>query len=750
MYLREIEITGFKSFAKKSTLSFSRPVTAIVGPNGSGKSNVVEAMRFALGEQSMKSMRGKSGTDLIFKGSKLLQKLSRASVSISFDNSKKIFKFPSGEKNGISLDFDTITITREVYADGVSRYLLNGSEVRLKDVLELLSSINIGATGHHIISQGEADRLLSASSRDRREMIEDALGLKIYQYRLKDADRKIGKTRENIKEVSAQKRELAPRITFLARQVEKIEKAKVLREELGVLYGEYFAREDQYIGREEETLQNALKVLTEELGVVEKALESIATDERDMGSDVELHRVADERGLLRRSYDELSRKVGRIEALIDVSREAVPSLHTEAEPPIPRGEVKQLIDEIERLIDFVLSKTNIHDIFPTLKKIKEASQSFREKLGQNESGQEIVDDSTEKIATLEKERALLLEGLNEIEVKEGELLLREKSIREKFEASFRDRREKESKRYELLTERNRLQSEKEKIGYRQEVLTKIKTDFEEELREASVLLGAHMVSYKRDAVLVEEERQIQEDRRKKIERIKIKLEEAGIGGAGEIMKEYEEVVERDQFLAHELDDLVGAMNSLEVLIKDLKDKLDIDFKTGVEKINTEFQKFFSLMFGGGSAFLSIVVEKPRKKRGVEEDEEEEMEVDEDERFEQGIEINISLPHKKVRELAMLSGGERSLTSIALLFAITQVNPPPFLVLDETDAALDESNSRRYGDMIVELSKVSQLVVVTHNRETMSRADTIYGVTVGADGGSKLLSIQFEEAAQIAK
>jgi chromosome segregation protein len=167
----------------------------------------------------------------------------------------------------------------------------------------------------------------------------------------------------------------------------------------------------------------------------------------------------------------------------------------------------------------------------------------------------------------------------------------------------------------------------------------------------------------------------------------------------------------------------------------------------------QFQKFFALMFGGGTAFLSVIVETKKKKKGLSAGVEEEEEVEEEngeESFEHGIDINISLPQKKVKELTMLSGGERSLTSIALLFAISQVNPPPFLVLDETDAALDESNSRRYGDMIETLATYSQLVVVTHNRETMSRANVLYGVTLGADGASKLLSIKFDEATAFAK
>ena len=132
------------------------------------------------------------------------------------------------------------------------------------------------------------------------------------------------------------------------------------------------------------------------------------------------------------------------------------------------------------------------------------------------------------------------------------------------------------------------------------------------------------------------------------------------------------------------------------------------------------------------------------------EEEEEDDDDEDVVVEKGIEINVSLPHKKVKEINAFSGGERSLTSIALLFAMSQVNPPPFLVLDETDAALDEANSRKYGDMLEKLSKQSQLIVVTHNRETMSRAGILYGVTIGSDEASKLLSVKFEEATQIAK
>ena len=151
------------------------------------------------------------------------------------------------------------------------------------------------------------------------------------------------------------------------------------------------------------------------------------------------------------------------------------------------------------------------------------------------------------------------------------------------------------------------------------------------------------------------------------------------------------------------------------------------------------------MFGGGKAVLKEVIMKKKKSP------EEEFDTSEDENQEEyGIDIAVELPRKKVSDLDMLSGGERSLTSIALLFALSQVNPPPFLVLDETDAALDEANSQKYGDMIESLSAYSQLILVTHNRETMSRAQTLFGVTLGRDDASTMLSLRLEDAEKYAK
>ncbi|OHB24590.1 MAG: hypothetical protein A2542_03500 [Parcubacteria group bacterium RIFOXYD2_FULL_52_8] len=232
----------------------------------------------------------------------------------------------------------------------------------------------------------------------------------------------------------------------------------------------------------------------------------------------------------------------------------------------------------------------------------------------------------------------------------------------------------------------------------------------------------------------------QENRRRQIERLKIRIEEIG-GGHSDVLKEFQELSERDQFLAKEVEDLIKGAESLRKLMSDLAEQLKVQFKEGLAKINTQFNNYFQVLFGGGSAALDLIQSKLAPMDG---------EASEDEgQPEEGLEINVTLPRKKIRGLQMLSGGERTLTSLALLFAVSQVNPPPFLVLDETDAALDESNSKKYGEMLEQLALKSQLIIITHNRETMSHAGVLYGITMGKDAVSRVLSIKFEDAEAIA-
>jgi chromosome segregation protein len=752
MTLKSIELAGFKSFGRKSTVDFTTPITAVVGPNGSGKSNIVESIRFVLGEQSMKSLRGKGGADLIFKGSKGAPSANRAGVTITFDNSKKIFSFTNSGL-GVSLDYDEVSISREVFSDGSNKYSINNTEVRLKDVIDLLSSVNIGSSGHHIISQGEADRVLNASNKDRRAMIEDALGLKIYQYRIKDAERKLEKTIVNMKEVQASRREIAPHLAFLKKQVQIVEKAREMRDELGSMYKIYFSSESAYIHHESKRLHDLRRDLESKIRIVDERVSNLQkdskVDESESEYTIKIKDYESKLSDLRSMKDELVRKLGRIEGIIDSIERELSKANDSNEKPISASIWKSFVSNIKTKIDEALALDNISDISIVLKSIKEKLNS----VDKGEPANSIDEKLSKEYDEMKDARAKIASDLNKIAENEKSILSEISLLRAREQEMQISLRSNERVLYEALREKNELASNSHSLHFEEEKLSLIKNAFEMELKEAGVLIGREALDYKGIEVNHEVVRENQEDLRKKIERIKIKLEDAGTPNGSDVMKEYKDTEERDMFLAKEVTDLTKSIESIRILIQELKETLDTEFKEGVEKINKQFQEFFSLMFGGGSAFLSVVMEHKRTKARNEEDEDFEMEEEDDGGelgFERGIEINVNLPHKKVRDLHMLSGGERSLTSIALLFAISQVNPPPFLVLDETDAALDEANSRKYGNMLENLSKYSQLIVVTHNRETMSRAQVLYGVTMDSLGLSKLLSIHLEDATAYAK
>lgn len=733
--LKRLEIAGFKSFAKKTVLDFSTATTAIVGPNGSGKSNVAEAFRFALGEQSMKSMRGKRAEDLIFNGSHSVPRANRAAVAIVFDNTRRIFK----------IDFDEVVIERAVFRDGTGEYSVNGSRVRLRDIEELLAGANIGETGHHIISQGEADRILLANARERRAMLEDALGLKVYEFKKQEAERKLEKTEENIAQVNSLRRELAPHLRFLEKQVEKLERADELRQELVSLAQTYFAIEDRYLEHEKKTAAEHKRAAAErlaaasaELAVIEERATTDAEGASRLASvrsaESDIERITSERS-------QLARELGRVEGALAAAKERSAKVAREPYAKVPREDLSALAEEIEKQ---AAQATAPEAALAALVAIRAAIRAFVSRY---------VAPTDDLLA--EEERAVLSLERERIELAAKDAALAEKlegmrsalaRSREALTAHDETGRELRRRILDLAQKKAHEEGEVVRLEARERELTFFSESLEREKGEALAVTGTGAVSYEPLAELPNEVRSVQEDRKRVLERMKIRLEESG--GTGEdIRQEHKEVSERETFLAKELEDLASSSAGLRELINELDTELSKHFSDGLAKVNASFSEYFGLMFGGGSARLAL--EEPEEPEEGDELSHEEDDMAKPEK-KTGIEIAVNLPKKKVRSLMQLSGGERALTSIALIFAMSQVNPPPFLILDETDAALDEANSRRYGDMIENLAKRSQLIVITHNRETMSRAGILYGVTMGGDGVSKLLSVKFDEAVAVAK
>jgi chromosome segregation ATPase len=761
MYLKEISINGFKSFAKKSELEFSSPITAIVGPNGSGKSNVAESFRFVLGEQSVKSLRGKKGEDLIWGGSESSARGNRASVSIVFDNSSRAFV----------LDYDEITIERVVHRDGQNEYKLNGTAVRLKDIHELLAEAHIGSTGHNIISQGEADRVISAGPKERREMIEDALGLKVYQIKKADATRKLHKTQENIALVASLRREAAPHLKYLKKQVERAERSIAAKEELKQVYAEYLKREDLYLAHRYDELTANLHAPQSELQQVIQSIATLKAELADVtkvqdttvrdGADQSLQQVRTERVVAERALSTLEGQISLLERRITQAQQPA------VEPPqlIPRAKLQTLVASIKASAEKALNRQDASTVERTLRDVLSQLTQFieREEVVKVDTS---VADQTE-LQSVQAEMPTAKRILDQIQQREVQAITALADARQALEQQSNQHHESERTLFTQLGQERELRQTVTTIETELQVIERDRDEFKRELQEAVTLLGRNASDYLSYEIktksgelipadiVVTEERQQQRERRRNLERLKIRLEELGVGATDDLLREHKDAEERDEFLAKETADLESSVENLNVLVADMDAQLHDQFIVGIEKIATEFNRFFTLMFGGGEAKLERVKLKANKvnaegKEGTLGSPEEGEDGDEKSLQEEGVDLHVALPNKRVKGLQMLSGGERALTSIALIFAMSQVNPPPFIILDETDAALDEANSRRYGDMIQALAQKSQLVLITHNRETMSRAGILYGITMGADGISKVLSVKFDDAAVNAK
>jgi chromosome segregation ATPase len=754
MILKELTINGFKSFAKKGELEFSASITAIVGPNGSGKSNIAESFRFVLGEQSVKSMRGKRGEDLIWGGSDAVSRGNRAAVAVVLDNTKRIFP----------LDFDDVIIERTVHRDGVNEYKVNGASVRLKDVQELLASAHIGASGHHIISQGEADRILSASAKERREMLEDALGLRVFQFKKQEAERKLEKTLVNIEQVESLRREHAPHLKYLKKQVERAEKSLAVQTELKSIYAEYLKREDIYLAYHTDRLQGLRQAPAQALADITKELSKAKQHLRDAGTKkdtTELLNAEAEVQTARAKAQDLFKQMSQTEGQVSYLEKRL--LQKQQRPTaeaidelIPLVKIKELFALVTRDIEKGVVKDDISTLRRLLQDVANTLQLFIKKVEPTTVALDTADEEKE-LTELQKEYQKLVNNHEQAKAVLAKVEAKYDGIKQTIEQEVSETHDAERAVFELVAKAREVELELERIDRELLVLERDREEFKREVQEAVALIQSAAAHYFKfeiiengvpvdKGMIVSEERTKQSERRRQLEKLKIRLEELGIGATEDILKEYQKAVERDEFLAREIADLTTSVEKLTSLITELTGELHSQFVSGVEKITKEFTTFFTLMFGGGSASLKRVKPKVKKldENGAE------VETEDDVVSAEGIEIDVALPNKKVRGLDMLSGGERALTSIALIFAMSQVNPPPFIILDETDAALDEANSRRYGDMIEALSKKSQLILITHNRETMSRAGILYGITMGSDGVSKLLSVKFDEAAAVAK
>ncbi|GHU43368.1 chromosome partition protein Smc [Clostridia bacterium] len=314
MYLKTIEVHGFKSFANKIIFEFHNGITAIVGPNGSGKSNVGDAVRWVLGEQSAKQLRGANMQDVIFSGTVNRKPLSYAYVAITLDNADR----------HLGLDFNEVTIARRVYRSGESEYLMNGTSCRLKDVQELFYDTGIGKEGYSIIGQGQIEKILNGKPDERRELFDEAAGIVKYKRRKAAAQKKLENERQNLIRVNDILSELEKQVEPLEQQSEKARAYLKKKEDLKSCDVDLFVAEVGRVEREQADTEEKITLTTEELRISKEKYE--ATKEKYEATEREMEQMESAVSLLREELSDTGLKKGKLEGEIDLLEEQIKSV----------------------------------------------------------------------------------------------------------------------------------------------------------------------------------------------------------------------------------------------------------------------------------------------------------------------------------------------------------------------------------------------------------------------------------------
>lgn len=869
MYLKRLEIQGFKSFANKTTLEFEKGMTAVVGPNGSGKSNVADAIRWVLGEQSLKQIRGKKSEDVIFAGSEKKSKLSFAQVTVTFDN---------GDRR-IPLDYSEVSISRSMDRSGESDYMINGNKVRLLDVIDLVLKSNIGTSRHTVIGQGTIDQMILAGPSEVKNLIDEASGIKSYYIRREKTLRRLEQTTQNLIRVGDLLTELEPRLKSLRRQAKRMEERAVIEEELKIYQSEFYSTKFWSLEDSLKEIDAKLEVFSSERAKLEKEIEDHrkGLDKAESSSRDEVQAYQQVQGEIKKLTDKKNKIIedialirGKLEAektggLVDSKtlnmekqdlERTKASLAAEIEKTKDQlkiaeeqfkkqngifAEINSKLTEIQQTMDHP-ETANFKELADHAEVLGKKFEEFYSTLEQGSdisllltSAQEFKNnlydfrDKTLKAAqnpflNFEKQRAILNEALAQkdaisaelnnldlrksklginIEYLEAELSKTEQkllrvnldldkesstNIDDYFKSLLENEKKLNAEMSGLAAEIAKLeqktseyhaleQSKKQKVfeeekSYRlkQDELSKVK-DKQSEIQIEKAKLETqkeNVIIETKQALTPEGFAKIKETRlsasgaenlEQKIAKLKHSLEL--IGGIDELtIKEYQETEQRYNHLSSQVEDLQRGVSSLREVIDELDQYIKKQFDDSFARINEKFENYFRILFNGGRAYLSILRSSKEQKEEEEESEVKEEAVRPEEKvlskYEKGtddvigIDIKATPPGKKLAGIASLSGGERSLTSIALLCALLSCFPSPFVMLDEVDAALDEANTIRFAQILGTLAHNTQFITVTHNRETMRQAHTLYGVTMGDDGVSKILSIKIEQAQAFAK
>ena len=812
MKFKQLDITGFKSFSEKTTFLIEDGLTGVVGPNGCGKSNIVESLRWCMGENSAKSMRGSGMEDVIFSGTSNRPSKNISEVTILLDNQNK--EGPTQYK-----EFDEISIKRKIEKDRGSKYYINDKEVRAKDIQTLFADLSTGAHSPSLISQGKIGQLVTAKPIERKSILEEAAGISGIHARRHEAETRLNAAENNLKRADELKRQQQKQLDNLKKQAEEATRYKEISKEIKKVEAGLYYLKVREIEKDKKKVAEKLSEIEDEISAInidlnhnnsllgeenkklaplrDKKMESLASLQK---LNLEISNLEEEDTRVKSLQEKLEKSIKTLES--DLEREKSISLDADLNEKRISKEKKELLktenelldvessaskdlknsksklenlqskldamlNEIEKDIDKgkKLSKETFKELKKLVKSITSSQEEYAENYGKDKSIQSDSIKRKERIKNIDVELENWINLRSNSEKMTSELtgrrnkLLLEMSENQKNPERIATSKGQNLQNLENTKKRNQeieselVESEKKYNSINQnikEIQLKLSGLKENKARNEATIEG---IENRKKDLLYSVKSELNIDNENVI------LSQSDLNDVNpEAFPSLEEQLQKVEKIKKQRESL-GSVNlradeetkKYETEIKKMEDDR-ADLYSAIVKLKTSIDE---LNQKGRERLLEAFTKVNRKFNEVYTKlfnggtAKIEL-VDSEDPLEAGLEMFVSPPGKRLQSITLLSGGEQALTALSLVFAVFLVNPSPICVLDEVDAPLDDANVTRFCGLLDELTKVTntKFIIITHHALTMSRMHRLYGVTMAEQGVSQLVSVDLQKAEEL--
>ena len=731
MQLKHIKLSGFKSFVDPTKISFPTNMVGVVGPNGCGKSNVIDAVRWVLGELSAKNLRGESMVDVIFNGSEKRKASGQCSIELLFDNS-------SAKIGGEYASFNEVSIKRVMTRDAQSDYYINNTKCRRKDVQDIFLGTGLGPSSYAIIEQGMVSKLVSAKPDELRTHIEEAAGVSKYRERRKETESRIKRTKENLSRVKDIRDEIARLIKRLENQAKAAEKYNLLKQDKAkleldkaVLFSIEAKNSRDDLQKKLDAHNRDLKIKNTERDTIQSQIDQYRTENDSVLGEYEVaqknfYAVGAEIAKREANLQNINKSESETKYNLQKAKqnyEKAKETEKNFDELSPSEKAMHILDNIILTLEkFGIDKDNIQNKAQELKKLlvdilNIATAQSKSLTGEYLSRQNELEGQIEEAEKLKNSIELEMKEFVEKSSDAESVLIKLRQRQSKFNEDLRELENKKS----ISDLDSRAISEK---------ITNVRVELKtyeinlensnKKIQEAGIDINS--IDYSIYANTTFEEI---EDKLTNVESKIIRLGAINLAAPEEIADESVRKEELDE----QYDDLTDALDKLTGAIKKIDNETKTIFKDSFDAVNTRLKEMFPKLFGGGVAELTLTDDDP---------------------LNAGVILMARPPGKKNSSISQLSGGEKALTALALVFAIFELNPAPFCLLDEVDAPLDDLNTLRFINMVEEMSKSVQFIFITHNKVSMERSDYLMGVTMQEAGVSRMVSVDVNQALKLAE